>query len=337
MGGGGVNSPITHSDIISECASISGYLECIEDMISSEIVTESILMEGLGAAIIGVIKGLLHKLGELFKRISGFFRNKKMNENKKSHVKFVPVKPQTVEEWIKTHAFSGIDPSGVNIILLDIKTCTNEFIPVSRSLINTSVIDFKNGKPVSLDIEEITGKLCASFYGSSLGTASVNKDGVTLDDVGKVPANIYRMIKESDTKPLTVDKLTDFISEANELPAKYNEITGELTKSTGGLSEYLKNMENAVATKFKMTDDNQKSLKSVQTLLTILIKCTTGYAASLTEVFAKLDKDIANIQTYVNSLQQFNKIEVFKHDSIIRNHHHLRCCYYRRNAYIQHV
>lgn len=72
---------ITEQSILTDCASILGYLECADDLVTSGILAESVVLEGIdlkaiGLRIIDFIRGTLEKLHGLLSRAGRFFKNK---------------------------------------------------------------------------------------------------------------------------------------------------------------------------------------------------------------------------------------------------------------------
>ena len=91
----GAVGSVTESDVLTDCSSILGYLECMDDMLGAGVITESVLMEGIDIkglmkTIVKFIKMLIGKLINMLKNAGKFIMSKvkaikqKFSKKKKS-------------------------------------------------------------------------------------------------------------------------------------------------------------------------------------------------------------------------------------------------------------
>lgn len=78
----GSNTHVTEHDILAECGSIMGYLECMDEMMRNDILTESVVMEGIDVKgifkkVVAFIKSIIGKAKQLITKVVNFFKGKK--------------------------------------------------------------------------------------------------------------------------------------------------------------------------------------------------------------------------------------------------------------------
>lgn len=72
---------VTEIDILTECAEINGYLECMREMNNLDIVAENVLMEGVNfkeiiSRAFTALQGIFERISNFLKKIVRFFRRK---------------------------------------------------------------------------------------------------------------------------------------------------------------------------------------------------------------------------------------------------------------------
>ena len=102
-------SEVTTSDVIIECATLAGYVECMQELVDNDILTESVVMEGIDVKAIGkqaleLVKTMINKIKGLITKLIGFFKGRK------GKVKAVAMSSASKKE---THNKTNGDPSEV--------------------------------------------------------------------------------------------------------------------------------------------------------------------------------------------------------------------------------
>ena len=98
----GMDDNVTIENIVAECNSIQGYLECMVDIEQMDIVVESIDLKATVKKILIFIKSIFEKMKNLFNKFVSFIRNigkKSANSNK--------TVADTIDSMSKNGAFSS--------------------------------------------------------------------------------------------------------------------------------------------------------------------------------------------------------------------------------------
>lgn len=133
---------VSTMDVVSECSAVIGYLECMNEYTTSDMI-ESVVMEGFDPKaflkkVWDFIKGMLQKINQMINKLIGFLRSRKgklkrkevsdlgSGDNSEANKSNSPArigmksKDELIKEVFEKHPYSGINPEVINSSFSDV-------------------------------------------------------------------------------------------------------------------------------------------------------------------------------------------------------------------------
>ena len=318
---------VVESDILVECASIYGYLECMDELMERNILTECTVMEGLdireiGRKIVLIIKKLIDRAMGLFKKLSSFFKSKAKETSDDA-------KPNTfdthkndweiADEELRKYPFTGVDTRYLKMVLFDINCAISllglngispfcdivKFVHSKHNYSETNTIPqaildilSDNGASATRKIYDFTNsEVLKDFIGASLESPN---------DLKKLPSMCYDHEicgdRIYDKKILTWGDVQYLNNGYNEVLRVYSGIYQDMQKE---LDSYIKELKSYADKLDKLSIESPEDLKLIQCGQNIIgtsIQCYTSLSMGIPPVIAKSEAELDNLKKYIDNL-----------------------------------
>lgn len=299
----GYANDVTESDMLMDCASITGYLECTKLMLDNDILTESAITEGIGTTVLGWFRTIAEKVKVFFKKLASFFRRKKAPKPKVT-------KTEVTEEWLNDHPYNGPTPSSRKDAANAISATAKAVAKKSTGVINnaTGVLKTKEGDSESTTqttnlMLKYMDHIYEAFDGNEYVSAPKSPDGV-----GVALLNIYKVICNGEEAnhegAFTKEEFDSFNKQIVSMSEQFDESSRSVANRVDECASRLDDTIHTVDTMIKDGTGNfidGAEMQVLQRELTNVYKSLMSCSKGLTESFSNIEKDMDTMIAYVNS------------------------------------